>query len=123
MFTISVETHFQALHQLTFPDGSKEPLHRHNWLVTADVSSKILNSMGLVMDFHQLKAMVDNIVAEFEGTRLDENDYFKQNSSSAETVAKYIYEELSGGLPKGVELEVVKVVEQPGCSAKFSKSH
>jgi len=122
LFTISVETRFQALHQLTFPDGSKEPLHRHSWLVTATVSSKRLNSMGLVMDFNHLKAMVDNIVAEFEGSRLDENDYFQQNSSSAETVAKYIYEELSAGLPKGVELEAVKVVEQPGCSAKFSKS-
>ena len=123
MFTISVETHFQALHQLTFPDGSKEPLHRHDWLVTADVSSRSLNDMGLVMDFHQLKTMVDNIVAGFEGTRLDENDYFQQNSSSAETIAKYIYEELAAVLPKGVELEAVKVFEQPGCSAKFSKSH
>ena len=123
MFTISVETHFQALHQLVFPDGSKEPLHRHNWLVTADVSGKGLNSMGLVMDFHQLKAMIDNIVADFEGCRLDDKDYFRQNSSSAESVAKYIYEELSARLPEGVELEAVKVVEQPGCSAKFSKSH
>ena len=123
MFTISVKTHFQALHQLAFPDGSKEPLHRHDWLVTADVSGKELNSMGLVMDFHQLKAMIDNIVADFEGCRLDDKDYFRQNSSSAESVAKYIYEELSAKLPEGVELEAVKVVEQPGCSAKFSKSH
>jgi 6-pyruvoyltetrahydropterin/6-carboxytetrahydropterin synthase len=122
LFTISVETHFQASHQLTFPDGSKEPLHRHNWLVTADVSGEELNSTGFVMDFHQLKAMVDNIVAEFDGGRLGENDYFQQNSSSAESVAKYIYEELSAKLPEGVELEAVKVVEQPGCSAKFSKS-
>ncbi|MHC4394949.1 MAG: 6-pyruvoyl trahydropterin synthase family protein [Planctomycetota bacterium] len=122
MFTISVETHFQASHQLTFPDGSKEPLHRHNWLVTADVSSNRLNSMGLVMDFHQLKAAVDDIVAKFEGTELDKIDYFQQNSSSAETVARYIYEQLAVELGKGVKLEAVSVVEQPGCSAKFSES-
>ena len=123
LFTISVETHFQASHQLTLPDGSKEPLHQHNWLVTADVSSDKLNSMGLVMDFHQLKAMVDNIVAEFENGQLNKIDYFQQNSSSAETVAKYVYEELAAKLPKGIELESVRVVEEPSCSAKFGKSH
>ena len=122
MFTISVETHFLASHQLTLPDGEKEPLHQHNWLVIADVSSDRLNSMGLVMDFHQLKSMVDNIVAEFENGQLDKFAYFQQNSSSAETVAKYIYEKLAAKLSEGVELEAVRVVESPGCSAKFAKT-
>ena len=125
MFTISVETHFWASHQLTLPDGSKEPAHQHNWLVTADVSSEKLNSMGLVMNFRRLKAMVDNIVAEFDnpGTQgLDRIDYFQRNNSSAENVAKYIYEKLRTRLPKGVKLRSIRVVEEPGCSAKFSKS-
>ncbi|MHC4424383.1 MAG: 6-pyruvoyl trahydropterin synthase family protein, partial [Planctomycetota bacterium] len=79
MFTISVETCFWASHQLTLPDGSKESLHHHNWVVTADVSSNELNSMGLVMDFHRLKAMVDNIVADFDNIQLEKLDYFRQN--------------------------------------------
>ena len=121
MFTVSVETHFWASHQLTLPDGRKEPVHRHNWLVTADVSSSKLNSMGLVMDFHRLKAMVDNIVAELDDTVLEEEDYFQRNSSSAEAVAKYIYEKLRTKLPKGVKLNHIGVIEEPGCSAKFGK--
>ena len=121
MFTINVETHFAASHQLALPDGSKEPLHRHQWLISADVSSDSLNRMGLVMDFRHLKAMVDKIVGEFADGVLNEFDYFQRNGSSAEMVAKYVYNELESKLPKAVRLNYVRVVEEPGCSAKFSE--
>ena len=122
MFTVSVETKFRAPHRLALPDGSKEPLHQHNWAVTADVSSEKLNSIGLVMDFSQLKAMLDNIVAEFDNSPLDEIDYFRQNNSSAENVARYIYEKLESRLPCGVKLENIRIVEEPGCSANFTRN-
>jgi 6-pyruvoyltetrahydropterin/6-carboxytetrahydropterin synthase len=119
MFTISVETHFWASHQLLFPDGSKEPLHHHNWLVTAEVASGTLNDMAVVMDFHELKAMLDNIAVEFDNKALNQTNCFQQNNPSAENVAKYIYDKLRIQLPEGVKLRNVKVVEQPGCSAKY----
>ncbi len=119
MFTISVETSFWASHQLTLQDGSKEPVHHHNWLVTADVGSDKLNSMAVVMDFQELKAMVDNIAANFNNKALDETGYFQQNYPSAENVAKYIYDKLRTQLPEGVKLRNVRVVEEPGCSAKY----
>ena len=170
MFTVSVETHFRASHQLALspaegghnqgcrwqpaegghsrPAGKgrrcrpaskdprsagAEPKHYHNWSVTADVSSNKLNSRGIVMDFHKLKAAVDNIVAELDNTALHKTDYFQQNSPSAENVAKYIYEKLEPKLPKGVKLQSIRVVEGPArrrpvgsrppvaaCSAKFA---
>jgi 6-pyruvoyltetrahydropterin/6-carboxytetrahydropterin synthase len=119
MFTISVETHFWASHQLVLSDGSKEPVHYHNWLVTAEVCSDKLNDMAVVMDFHKLKQMVDNIAAEFDNKALNETGCFQQNNPSAENVAKYIYDKLRTELPEGVKLRNVKVVEQTGCSAKF----
>ena len=121
MFTVSVETHFWASHQLTLPDGSKESLHHHNWTVTADVSSGELDSMALVVDFRRLRIMLDSIVADFDNIRLEKLDYFRQNNSSAEAVAKYIYEKLGPKLPKGLKLKYIRVAEQQGCSAKFSK--
>jgi len=122
MFTVSVETHFWASHRLALPDGSKEPLHQHNWAVTANISSDKLNSMGLVVDFCQLKAMLDNIAAEFDNIPLERIDYFQRNNSSAENIAKYIYEQLRAKLPRGVKLENIRVVEEAGCSAKFGKA-
>jgi len=122
MFTISVETSFWASHQLVLREGSKEPMHHHNWLVSAGVSSDKLNSMAVVMDFQELKAMVDDIVSEFDNVALNEISYFRQNNPSAENVARYIYEKLRAKLPKGVRLQSISVVEEPGCSAKFANT-
>ncbi len=121
MFTVSVERRFWASHQLTLADGSKEPLHSHNWVVAVEVGSEKLDKAGFVMDFCQLKAMVDNIAADFDNTQLDKLAYFRKNNPSAENVSELIYKEIKPKLPKGVTLEWVKVVEAPGCSAKFGK--
>jgi len=121
MFTVSVETHFRASHQLTLPDGSQEPEHEHDWLVTAELGSDKLDRLGFVMDFQQLKAMVDDIVAQFDNLALERVLYFQQNYPSAENVAKYIYEALEQKLPQNVKLRNIKILEQPGCSAKFGK--
>jgi hypothetical protein len=58
MFTISVETQFRASHRLVRTDGSKERPHSHEWSVTAEVSAETLDSRTVVMDFHQLKAVL-----------------------------------------------------------------
>ena len=120
MFTNSIEMHFRASHQLPQPDGSKEPLHHHNWAVTASISSDKLDDMGFVMDFRRLKAALDEITAEFDNMPLDSIDYFRQNTPSAENVAKCIFDKLEPKLPGGVELRSIKVIEEPGCSAKFT---
>jgi len=119
MFTISVKRHFWASHQLTLPDGSKEPIHHHDWVVTASLSSEKLNNMGVVMNFQTLQAMIDKTVAGFNNTALESIGYFQQNNPSAENVAKYIYEKLRIELPEGVKLRNIRVAEEPGCSAKF----
>ena len=119
MFTIRVETHFQASHRLTLPDGSKEPAHDHDWVVTADVSSGKLDNMGVVMSFQKLRAMLDETVGDFHNAALDVISYFRQNNPSAENVARYIYEKLRVMLPEGVKLRNVRVMEEPGCWAEF----
>ncbi len=121
MFTISVETHFRASHQLSLPDGSKESSHHHHWSVTANVSSNKLNNIGIVMNFHKLRELLNNIVAEFDNAALERIGHFQQNNPSAENVAKYIYQKLEPKLPKAVKLRSIKVVEEPGCTAKFSE--
>ena len=117
MFSISVERHFQASHQLTLPDGSKEPVHFHDWVVIASLSSEKLNDMGIVMDFRALKAMIDKTVADFNNEALESIAYFQQKNPSAENVARYIYEKLLIELPEGVKLQNVRIMEEPGCSA------
>ena len=121
MFTVSIERHFWASHQLVLGDGSKEPAHNHNWAVIAEVGSTEVDDTGVVIDFCRLEEMVDEVVAEFDNARLEGIDYFRRNNPSAENVARYVYEKLEPGFPEGVKLECVRVVEERGCSAKFSK--
>jgi len=121
MFTIGVETHFNASHQLILPDGSKEPLHSHDWVVTAAVSGEKLDDMGVVMDFRALTEMVENVTADLDNTALGKIEHFRRNNPSAENVAKYIYDKIRVELPNEVELQSIEVVEEPGCSAKFAE--
>ncbi len=106
---------------MVLPDGSKEPAHSHDWLVTTAVSSEKLDDMGVVMDFRTLREIVESVTAELGNTALGEVEHFRKNNASAENVAMYIYNELRVGLPEGVELQSIKVVEEPGCSAKFAE--
>jgi len=63
--------------------------------------------------------MIDKTVAGFNNRALESISYFQQNNPSAENVAKYIYDKLRIELPEGVKLRDIRVVEEPGCSAKF----
>jgi len=120
MFTVSVEMSFNAAHQLALPDGSKEPTHTHNWSVTAEVAAKELDNMGVVMDFHKLRAEIADIIAQFDNAQLAAIEYFRQNNQSAENVAKYIYEKLRTKLPLDLDIRGVKVGEEQGCWAKYA---
>ena len=120
MFTVSVEMSFNASHQLALPDGSKEPTHSHNWSVTAEVAARELDNMGVVMDFHKLRAELADIIAQFDNAQLAAIDYFRQNNQSAENVAKYIYEKLRTKLPQDLDIRGVKVGEEQGCWAKYA---
>jgi 6-pyruvoyl-tetrahydropterin synthase len=73
------------------------------------------------MDFSQLRAMVDNIVGQLDSAALSEIDYFRHNSPSAENVSRFIYRKLRRGLPKGVKLRAVRVTEEQGCWASYSR--
>lgn len=121
MFIISVERRFRASHQLILPDGSREPVHNHDWVVVAEVESEKLNNMSVVMNFQKLQTMIDEIVASFNNKPLETVSFFQQNNPSAENVSKYIYEKLRIGLGEGVKLRSVRVVEEPGCSATYQE--
>ena len=121
MFAVSVEKHFRASHQLVLEDGTKEPAHNHDWSATATLSSAKLNNMGVVMNFQEIKAMLNEAVAEFENSALETIEYFQRKNPSAENVAEYIYEKLHKKLPEGVKLRNIRVIEEPGCSAQFGE--
>jgi 6-pyruvoyltetrahydropterin/6-carboxytetrahydropterin synthase len=121
LFTVGIETQFKAWHSIPLPDGTKEPEHEHFWAVEVEVCGETPDKGGVVINFAQLKSRLTNVLSTLNETVLNESDYFKDKCPSAENVAVYIFDRLEPTLPKNVQLKGIKVSEQGGCWAIYSK--
>lgn len=89
MFELKILTHFAAAHQLRMVSQKCENLHGHNWKVEVCVAGERLNDAGVLIDFGQLKAHVNDIIANLDHKFLNELNLFEGNPSS-EKIAVYI---------------------------------
>ena len=121
MFTVGIETQFKAWHSVPQADGTKEVEHEHFWAVEVEVCGEAPADGGMMINFAQLKSRLSDVTATLNETVLNESDYFKDKSSSAENVAVYIFDRLEPNLPGNVRLKSVRVSEQVGCWAIYSK--
>lgn len=116
-FEISTTRVFSAAHQLRLYDGTLEPIHGHNWKVKVTVSAAALDSIGVVMDFHELERLVDQIIVPWHNSHLNEQPQFSRINPSAENVALVVG--LSLRLPNSVALQSVEVWETDTNSAVY----
>lgn len=114
-FEVTTTREFSAAHQLRLGGGVLEPLHGHNWRVKVTVAANTLDSIGVVVDFHELERQVDAILAPMHNRHLNDLPAFVELNPSAENVAWHIGQSLS--LPNGVVLQSVEVWETPSNSA------
>ncbi len=112
---------FKAWHSVPLSDGTKEPEHEHFWAVEAEVSTDKVGDSGVVINFAQLRSRLTDITSTLSESILNEMDYFKNKWPSAENVAVYIFDRLEPTLPENIRLKSVKVSEQVGCWAIYSK--
>ena len=63
MYEIAVHAEFAAAHAITIA-GAVEPLHGHNWRVTARFTAHALDHDGLVCDFHTIHHTLEQMAAE-----------------------------------------------------------
>jgi 6-pyruvoyltetrahydropterin/6-carboxytetrahydropterin synthase len=111
-FEISTTREFSAAHALRLYDGSMEPLHGHNWRVRVTVGSADLDSIGVVMDFHELERQLDAVIGEFHNANLNEVAPFAAGlNPSAENVALHVGRELGPVIRPRVRLIRVEVWE------------
>ena len=116
MFKISKQFSFSAAHSLFgLPeDHPCSRLHGHNYVVTVHLKSDKLNQQGFVRDYNELK-----IVKEYINTKLDHrnlNDIMAPLNSSAENIAKMLFDTFKSQLP---EMYAVEVSETPKTSAIY----
>ena len=95
MYTLTVEDHFASAHQLRGYKGKCENLHGHNWKVVVEVQGHNLNEIGLLIDFHDLKKILKNILEHLDHKNLNETAPFDTINPSSENICKYIYDKIS----------------------------
>jgi 6-pyruvoyltetrahydropterin/6-carboxytetrahydropterin synthase len=113
---------FSAAHMIEGHLGKCANLHGHNWDVEIHICSQELDSLGMAIDFAEIKAIVSPVVDELDHVYLNDLEYFKIHPPTAECVVRYIYESCKDSfVQKGVILKEVVIWETNGCGVKYSK--
>ena len=109
MFEVSVEQTFAAGHALRNYKGSCEDVHGHNFRVRVTVAGEQLDSTGLLVDFLELKGLIDGVVAYLDHKFINDLPPFDQINPSAENLAKYFYDRVSVGVRNEVPVRISEV--------------
>jgi len=122
MYKIKVVSSFSAAHYLRAYKGKCENLHGHNWKVEVLVSSDKLNACGMVMDFSDLKKMLNCVLEKLDHKHLNEISYFTKVNPSSEEIARYIFNELKQlVIESKCILEEIRVWETEGSCAIYKE--
>ena len=120
MYTVKVRSQFSSAHNLRGYKGKCEELHGHNWHVEVAVQSEDVDVIGMVVDFKELKKILEEILSGLDHTYLNDLEQFKNINPTSENIAKYIYEAISR---KKSELKIkdVTIWETDTSSAIYSE--
>ena len=120
MFELTVETYFSAAHQLRGYKGRCEKLHGHNYKVQVRVIAERLDEIGIVVDFCEIKKLMDEIITPLDHSFLNEIFPFTEKNPSSENIAKWIYDSLREKIDDdNVHLSAVTVWESETTSATY----
>ncbi len=120
MFEISVDYSFAAGHALRGYKGKCENVHGHNYKVRVNVGADKLNSIGLVMDFVDLRAAIKALAERLDHRFMNDIPPFDQLNPSAENLAKYFSEGLDAQVREhGACVRSVTIWETDTTSATF----
>jgi len=112
---ISREFEFDAAHRLDWHEGKCNNLHGHTYKLIVSISGTP-GENGIVMDFGDLKKIVEKLIIETHDHKYLNNLY---KNPTAELMAMVIYKKISELLPIDVKLESVKLFESPVTWAEY----
>ncbi len=128
MFQISVDREFCAAHALVIR-GVREPVHGHNFKLTVTLQGPTLDPDGLLLDFHALERLVDEIIRPLTNTDLTIAPALAGVNPTAELIAKHIADGVRAALPAITPpgapvpaLASVRLTEAPGCAVTYVPS-
>jgi 6-pyruvoyltetrahydropterin/6-carboxytetrahydropterin synthase len=123
MFEVTIEESFAAGHALRNYRGKCENVHGHNYRCQLTLEGEQLDSIGLLVDFVELKKVVHAVLDRLDHQWLNDFPPFDALNPSAENIAKYIFDEVSEGLKTRAEVRVglVRLWETDTASATYRR--
>lgn len=95
LYTLTVVTDFSASHIIPGHPGKCARLHGHNWKVEISVQSRALNSLGMAVDFADVKKIANSVIDELDHRHLNEIPPFDTLSPTAENVSAWLHQQLA----------------------------
>ncbi len=111
MFEVAVEQTFAAGHALRGYKGKCENVHGHNYKVRVTVEGDRLNSIGLLVDFVEVKRILRNTMEYLDHKFINDLPPFDKINPTAENMAKFFYDEMVKGLASGAAEVPARVTE------------
>ena len=120
-YEVMIERDFSSAHQLRGYKGKCENLHGHNYKLEIYAKGEELNSIGLLIDFVELKKAADEIVKYLDHRNLNELPPFDEElNPSAENIARYVLEYLNSRVgDERVQVHKVRCFETPTSVATY----
>lgn len=119
-YELRTEIEFPAAHHLRGYPGDCARPHGHNWTIEVFARSHRLNSLGLAIDFRDLKRALRELVQPWDHQDLNTLEEFQERNPSAEQIARLAYEHLSQLLNHSETwIDRVTVWENARCSATY----
>ena len=119
MYELSVQGNFSAAHNLRGYKGDCERLHGHNWRVQVHLAADELDGLGMVMDFRDVKGLLNEILSELDHRYLNEVKPFDVQNPTTENLCRHIADRLAQGLPDRVAVRRVTCWESENCGSSY----
>jgi 6-pyruvoyltetrahydropterin/6-carboxytetrahydropterin synthase len=107
MYELLVKSHFSSAHRLRGYHGKCENLHGHNWNVEVTIRGGKLNPQGMIIDFDELKKVINSVLEEYDHKYLNELPDFRRLNPTTENISFLI----SGKIQKKLKAKRVKVIK------------
>jgi 6-pyruvoyltetrahydropterin/6-carboxytetrahydropterin synthase len=122
MREVMIEMGFSSAHALRGYHGKCENTHGHNYRVEVHVRGTVLNEIGLLIDFKDLKAATRQVVDYLDHKNINDLPPFDiELNPSAEHLAGYFLHEIGRQINNDrIQVYKVRVWETDTCCATYT---
>lgn len=109
MHTIFKDFTFAAAHAIRGHTRGCENLHGHNYRVRVHLQASQLDELGMVLDFADLKEMMQEILGPFDHRVINDIPPFDERNTTAELFSEYVFEQVARRLESQDRVRVARV--------------